>query len=186
MKLIKDNHIDSGHFHAWCRYDPTSWKHYAYLFASIMVCKIRRFKSVTTHLPLELQHHIYPRRKKGERLIKFGEFLAALIQVNLYWENAPLFNFGTWDLKHGQIEWELVPKNIPLCFDTGHAMLGAKSSEKARESILTIFKKRAGQIKHLHVHENDLIHDTHTTPNKIITKELLLEITKGKTYIFEK
>ena len=186
MKLIKKNQIDNGHFHAWCLYESTSWRHFIYLFASIVVGKIKKFKSVTTHLPLELQHRIYSHIARGKRLIKFGEFLATLIGVNLYWENAPLLNFGTWDLKHGQTEWELVPYNIPLCFDTGHAILGAKSAEEARKTILTIFKDRAKQIKHLHIHENDLVHDIHTPPNTIITKELFEEITKNRTYIFEK
>lgn len=186
MKLIKENQVNNGHFHSWCLYESTSWRHFIYLFASIIVSKIKGFKSITTHLPLELQHHIYPRRSKGEKLIKFGNFLAALMSVNLYWENAPLLNFETWDLKHGQTEWELVPNNIPLCFDTGHAILGAKSPEEAREIILTIFKNREKQIKHLHVHENNLVRDMHTPPDIIITKELLREITKNRTYIFEK
>ena len=186
MKLIKPNQIEDGHLHAWCLYKPTSFMHFVYLAFSVFVCKVTRSKSLTTHLPLELQHHTYPRVKTGIRLIKFGNFLAALIQIKLYWENAPLLNYGVWDLKHGPTEWGLVPRKIPLCFDTGHLMLGSDSIKDAQDKILSVFKDRQEQIKHLHLHENDLIHDTHLSPNNILIKELIQEITKNRTYIFEK
>lgn len=182
---FKSNRIVNGHLHAWCLYTPTNWKHFVYLLMSIVVGKIMSAQSVTSHLPLELQHTDYPHIERGKRLIRTGQFLAALTQTKLYWENAPLFNYGTWDLKHGQTDWGLVPDDIPLCFDTGHAMLGTASADEARKVILIIFKSRQSQIKHLHIHENDLIHDIHARPDKIITKELLAEITKDRTYILE-
>ena len=156
------------------------------LLLSIIKSRLTSAKSVTTHLPLEFQHRVYKNIGHAWRLIVFGRFLAALFQIKLYWENAPLLNIGAWDLKHGQTEWELVPDDIPLCFDTGHAMLGSRTIEEAREIIRSTFQKRKGQIKHLHIHENNLTRDTHDAPRKIITKELLEEITRGKTYIFEK
>ena len=97
------------------------------------------FKSVTTHLPLELQHRVYLDIERANKLIKFGQFWAALFKVKLYWENAPLLNYGTWELKHGQTDWELVPYDISLCLDTGHAMLGAVSMEEARGRIIDVF-----------------------------------------------
>lgn len=186
MSLIKINQIQDGHLHAWCLYKPISPAHFYYLFASILACKITRAKSLTTHLPLELQHHIFPNFKIGLKLIKFGNFLAALLQVKLYWENAPLLNYGVWDLKCGPTEWSLVPHKIPLCLDTGHLMLGSGSIKEAQEKILSIFKERHEQIKHLHIHENDLIHDSHLSPNNILNPEIIGEITKNRTYIFEK
>ena len=186
MKLIKDNQIQDGHLHAWCLYKQTSLMHFVYLFASVLVGKITGSKSVTTHLPLEMQHHIYPRKETGLKLIKFGNFLAALIRVKLYWENAPLLNYGVWDLKHGPTEWDLVPLIIPLCLDTGHLILGSESVREAQDKITALSQDRRDQIKHLHIHENDLIHDSHLSPNNILTKELIGEITKDRTYIFEK
>ena len=119
-------------------------------------------------------------------MVKFGNLLAKFISVNLYWENAPLLNHETWDLKHGPTDWSLVPTKINLCLDTGHLILGSKSIKEAQDKILTIFKERQHQIKHIHIHENDLIHDTHLPPQNILNKELLQEITKDRTYIFEK
>ena len=119
-------------------------------------------------------------------MVKFGNFLAALVRVKLYWENAPLLNYEAWDLKHGPTEWNLVPLKIPLCLDTGHLILSSESIREAQEKILAISKERQEQIKHLHIHENDLIHDSHLAPNNILTKELIQEITQKRTYIFEK
>lgn len=186
MKLFTDNQVTDGHLHAWCLYERISWRHFLYLFASIVVGMLWRHKSVTTHLPLELQHRMYPDIIRAKRLIRWGMFLARLMRVKLYWENAPLLNYGTWDLKHGQMDWSLVPDTIPLCLDSGHVMLGTKSAEEAREAIQSIFEKRKEQIRHLHIHENDLVHDKHEMPREILTKELLAQITEGRTYIYEK
>lgn len=186
MSLFKNKFkFTDGHMHAWCMYAPVSWKHYAVLAISIIFGNVAGVKSITTHLPLELQHRIYPRIKSGRRLIAFGKILAAIFRTKLYWENAPLFNYGVWNLKCGQTDWEIVPYDIALCLDTGHAMIGAQSSDEARNIIRSIFQKRQAQIKHFHIHENDLVHDIHLAPNKIITKELIAEITRDRTYIFE-
>ena len=177
--------IQNGHMHAWCVYKPTSWRHYISLFVSVVVGKLLKVQSVTTHIPLELQHLIYQPKTKGEKLIKFGMSVAALFRTKLYWENAPLLNYGTWDLKHGQTEWDLVSKGIPLCLDTGHLILGAASLEEAQKRIRDIIAERGEQIKHLHIHENDLLHDNHRPPEKIVTPEILSLIISGRTYIFE-
>ena len=154
------------------------------MFLSVLACRISCCKSLTTHLPLELQHRVYSRLGVAKKLVESGQFLAALFRINLYWENAPLLNYGTWDLKHGQTEWNLVPYNVPLCFDTGHAILGVLSDKQAQEEILAIFRERRSQIKHLHLHENDFIHDTHDPIGKVITEDIFREIIDGKTYIF--
>jgi len=186
MIFINKNQVDGGHLHAWCLYEPISWKHFAYLFWSMLICRLFCYKSLTTHLPLELQHSIYPNVKTGTKLIKFGQIIAALFLVKLYWENAPLLNYGPLNLKHGQIDWNLIPRNIPLCFDMGHEILGAESIEEAKKRIMAVFNERQLQIKHLHIHENDLIHDLHNKPDKIITEEIIRQTTKNRTYIFEK
>ncbi|MBI2064872.1 MAG: hypothetical protein HYT62_02320 [Candidatus Yanofskybacteria bacterium] len=187
MIFINKNQVDGGHLHAWCLYETVSWKHFAYLFWSILACRLFCYKSLTTHLPLELQHNIYAENMKtGTKLINFGQITAAFFRVKLYWENAPLLNYGPFNLKHGQIDWRLVPQNIPLCFDVGHEMLGARSIEEAQKRIIAIFNERSSQIKHLHIHENDLIHDLHSRPDTVITKEMIRYLTQNRTYIFEK
>jgi sugar phosphate isomerase/epimerase len=186
MKIFNDNQINDGHLHAWCLYESISWRHFLYLGISIVAGKFVSSKSLTTHLPLELQHSIYTNKKLANKLLEFGTRLASVFKVRLYWENSPLLNYGSWDLKHGQTEWELIPRDVPLCLDTGHLILGVSSTEEAQKKILEIFEKYINQIGHLHIHENDLVHDSHNSPDKIITKKLLEEITKDKTYIFEK
>lgn len=183
---MNDQNLDQ-HLHAQSLFTPVSWKHFFYLGKSILSARSKKAASLTTHLPLEFQHGIYTNKGLAGKLIKFGDTLAALLQVKLYWENAPLLNFGSWELKHGQTEWMLVPKDIALCLDVGHLMLGTASKEEARDTILAVFRERQAQIKHLHIHENDLQHDIHNhRVGTIITQELLTEITAGRTYIFEK
>src|SRR3989338_4322420 len=99
MRLFKKEQqisVNKNHMHAWCLYEQTSWRHFLFLLMSVIACKIRLCESLTTHLPLELQHHIYPAVENGKRLTKWGKFLAALTRVNFYWENAPLLNIGSW------------------------------------------------------------------------------------------
>ena len=185
MQLIKTK-TEEGHLHAWCLYERTSWKHFLVLLLSTIKSRLTSAKSVTTHLPLEFQHRVYKNIGHAWRLIVFGRFLAALFQIKLYWENAPLLRYGTWDLKHGPVDWSLVPANISLCFDTGHEMLGASNAAEAQERILNAFRLRQSQIKHIHLHENDLVHDLHNPPEKILTPQIITELTKDRTYIFEK
>lgn len=186
MRISESLQINDGHLHAWSLFVPISWKHFLYLGGSILVCKLKNGKSLTTHLPLELQHNVYKNTPSAHRLVRFGNHLAALFKVKLYWENAPLLNYGTWDMKRGQTNWELVPRDIPLCLDVGHLMLGSASATEARTRILSLFNERREQIKHLHIHENDLVHDSHGPIYSIIDKELLKTITAGSTFIFEK
>ncbi|NMB84351.1 hypothetical protein GYA28_03635 [Candidatus Roizmanbacteria bacterium] len=187
--------VQNNHGHAVPLFTPTSWRHYSYLFISIFLAKVRRYTTLTQHLPLEIQHpKQFPKSyDKGYRLIKFGEFLSRLFKVNLCWENAPLLNYGTWDLKYGQIDWDKIPGNINLCIDTGHLMLGSKDKQEARRRVTNIVLKRFPErVKHLHIHENDLKVDRHWQPNKrklherILNKSLIEKIIKGRTYIYER
>jgi sugar phosphate isomerase/epimerase len=149
--------------------------------------KVISSKSVTVHLPLEIQHpKHFVKIKWAKRLIDFGEFWKRALKIPLYWENAPLLNEGTWDLVFGQTKWHLVPGDIDLCLDMGHLMLGAKSVKEARGAILKLLKKKGKQVKHLHLHENNFIHDTHNKPGKVLTNSFLKRIKKGRTFIYEK
>lgn len=178
--------IQDEHLHASTMYEPTSASHFWKLLASILIAKFLRAKSVNVHLPLEILHpSIYTNKKIGILFVRFGEFLKRLFCIELYWENAPLLKYGTWDLKHGQSDWRLVPDDIDLCLDTGHLMLGAISTKQARERILHILKLRGKQIKHIHLHENDLIHDSHQQHSFIITPDLRNIITAGRSFILE-
>ena len=120
----------------------------------------------------------------GQRFVDFGEGLKNIFKINLYWENAPWLREGTWDLKFDNTYWNTIPTNIDLCLDTGHLMLGLKEHEfPARLNF--IMQQRGGQIKHLHLSENDLVHDLHWHTNKILTSDLVEKITEGRTFIWE-
>lgn len=142
--------------------------------------------SVTAHLPLEIQHPAqFRNKKKAYQLIAWGETIKKIMRIPLYWENAPLLRYGSWNLKYGQTRWDMIPTTLDLCLDTGHILLGSKNKKQAQERILNILQKKGKQIKHLHLHENDLLHDLHWKPNVIIDAKLKRRLTKDCTYIIE-
>lgn len=178
--------IEKGHLHAFSLYQGISALHFVYLWLSLVTAKLLRCKSVTCHLPLEMQHsEEYRNIKLAKKFIRFGQRWKKRLKIKLYWENAPLLVYGVWNLKHGQTDWSGIPRDIELCLDTGHLMLGARSKRDARNRIRNILKDRRDQIKHLHLHENDLEHDLHAKQRKILSKKLLNELKKGRTFIYE-
>jgi hypothetical protein len=179
--------IENNHAHAITYYGPTNFNCFIGLFISALKTKINRYLSLTAHFPLEIQHpKIFKNKAMGMAYIQFGEFLKSILHIKLYWENSPLLEYGTWKLKHGELDWENIPDKVELCFDTGHLMLGAKDIDEAQKRILMFSKNYGTRIKHLHIHENNLISDDHKQPQKIITKKILATIIRGRTYIFEK
>lgn len=193
--------IQDGHAHASTLFDIVSWKHYVALLNSFLICLVLRPKSLTTHIPLELQHvemrfHYTPDGLvKALRFVRFGEYLKRLTGIKLYWENAPLLKVGTWDLKYKNpviTSFDFMPLDAELCLDTGHAMLGYSSKETARAIIYGVLSLYGSMIKHLHIHENDLVHDKHWNPRdihplkRVLTKPILEKLMKDRSYIFEK
>ncbi len=179
--------IDKGHLHALSLYSDISYLHYFYIFVSLFYAKVRNCKTVTTHLPLELQHPKYFKNYNlAKNLILFAEFWKKVIGIKLYWENAPLLTYGSWKLKYGQTEWNLIPTDLELCLDSGHLILGSKNTKEARNRIMNILKKKGDQIKHLHISENNFISDEHKKPGKVLYEPLLKLMKKGRTFIYEK
>ena len=129
----------------------------------------------------------------GKDFILFGEDLKQLYGIPLYWENAPEQVYMDWTLKHGQTKWESVPDNIELTLDTGHLMMGSLDVKEAQERIEHVLFTRGIQIKHVHLHENDLVHDDHKQVGKeqtytggtVVTQDIFNRLTSGRTYIFE-
>lgn len=178
--------IQSNHHHAYTVYDLVGFKHYLYLLWSVVECKLRFGKSLTVHLPYEIQHlGLLKGREKAHRFISFGEVLKHLFGVKLYWENSPRLRYGIWDLAHDNTYWHMLPIDIDLCLDTGHLMLGLKSKEEFYERLDFIIQQRGEQIKHLHLHENDLVHDRHWHTRRILTKKVVEKITRGRSFIWE-
>ncbi len=180
--------VDSGHYHARTTYKETSALDYLRLVEDLAETKKKGGKSLNVHLPFEIQHpHIYTDTESGLRFIRFGELAKRPFDLPLYWENAPEQDTTFWELAHGQTKWHLVPHDIDLTLDTGHLMLGIgpKGELAARNRIEGVLYQRGKQIKHLHLHENDFIHDEHWRIGRVITEEFFQRMTNGRTYIFE-
>lgn len=179
--------VEKGHAHAYTSYLLLKWTDYASLIVSVMEVKINNYKSLTVHLPFEIQHKEVKNLKKAHAFINFGEILKRLFNIKLYWENAPWLNYGSWDLKYKNTLWKDIPKNIDLCLDTGHLMLGERNKKVFYGKLKRIIHLYSAQIKHLHLHENDLKSDKHEeVPGKIIRKRIFKNLTKNRTYIIEK
>ncbi len=179
--------IEKNHAHAYTRYRLLSWKDYFLLLRSVIECKIGRYKSLTVHLPYEIQHNQVKNIVKARKYIFFGEFLKKIFRINFYWENAPWLNNGSWTLKFGNTNWSKIPNNIDICLDTGHLMLGCKTSKHFKDLLNKVLSIRGKQVKHLHLHENNFVSDQHIlVPGRVITKSLFKYLIKGKSYIVEK
>lgn len=179
--------VENNHAHAYTSYSLLNLKNYLFLFRSVIECKINNYIDLTVHLPFEIQHTEFLNIKKAKRYIYFGERLKKIFGVSLYWENAPWLNYGTWDLKYKNTNWEHVPKDIELCLDTGHLMLGCKNKKIFFKKLKKVLKGRGEQIKYLHLHENNFVSDKHfPVPGKIITKKLMDNLIKNRDCIIEK
>ncbi len=178
--------VDDGHAHAKSRYKETEVLDYINLVRDFVKVQRDKHLSLNVHLPFEIQHpQMYPSLEKGLHFIRYGEGLKNIFAIPLYWENSPELVYRTWQLKNGQTDWTHVPKDIDLTLDTGHAMLGASDSEDARNRIRAILAEWGSQIKHIHLHENDLYADEHWPVGNIITNDFIDEIAAGRTFIFE-
>lgn len=179
--------VEDNHAHATTRYKPISKEDYPLLVNDILELIENEYASLTVHLPFQVQHpSVYPDLEAGIRFINYGEHLKKFFGIKLYWENAPEEEYGHWHLKHGQTTWTHVPHNIDLCLDLGHLMIGTSDTTAAIERIDQIIANRGSQIKHLHIHENDLLHDQHRSIGTILSQEYIDSLIKNRSYIFEK
>lgn len=182
--------VEFGHAHAHTRYLPVSLLDYLYLLVDVVIVKFYKYKSLNVHLPFEVQHPtVYSTTIFSRGYIKFGEFLKNISHINLFWENAPEEIYGTWTLKHNQTDWSQVPPEVDLCLDIGHLSLGAVNISEARKGIRRLINERGHQIKHLHLHTNNLKADQHCTDivliERVFSKKLIDSLKVGRTYIYE-
>ena len=187
MTRIQKDSLDFKHIHAHTEYSLVGMSHYFKLLWSVLDCKLRGGYSLTVHLPYEVQHPDFVGTlENGIKFIEYGELLKRMFNVRLYWENAPWLIPPKWGLKYDNTNWLRVPRDIDLCLDTGHLMLGQRSKEAFYAKLSTILKKRGHQIKHLHLSENNFKYDQHKHTRKILTDRRLRKITRGRTWIWEK
>lgn len=179
--------VEKKHAHAYTNYSLLSWWDYVTLMGSAVEAKVNNYKSLSVHLPFEIQHEGVQNLREAISFIYFGEFLKRVFGIKLYWENAPWLKVGSWNLKYGNTVWINLPRDIDLCLDTGHLMLGEKDKRSFLKKLKLIIHDRGGQIKHLHLHENDFRSDQHlAVPGRVITSKMIKELTKNRSYIFEK
>lgn len=180
--------VQNNHYHAYTLYEPIRWKHFWYLLRSAIEFKLKKGKTLTVHLPLEIQYDSFDPFHTfwAHRFLWFGEGLKQTFNIPLYWENASLLVVGRWCLtERGNTDWKRIPKNIELTLDTGHLMLGCQNPKEFRKLLNAIIHQYGDRIKHLHLHENDLVHDNHWHTTNILTHALIEKITHGRTYIWE-
>ena len=185
MRVQKDS-LGFPHHHAFTEYSLVGMRHYLKLLWSVIDLKIRGGYSLTVHLPYEVQHPEFIRDlQRGISFIEFGELLKRMFGLRLYWENSPWLKPPKWELKYENTRWNRIPRDIDLCLDTGHLMLGQPYKEVFYVKLHDILKKRGKQIKHLHLSENNLKSDQHKHTRKILTERRLKKITRGRTSIWE-
>lgn len=179
--------VEKQHAHAYTSYSLLRWTDYINLVRSVAETRIYNYKSLTVHLPFEIQHPKFRNIGKATSFISFGESLKRLFRIRLFWENAPWLNVGSWNLKFGNTNWDNVPKNIDICLDTGHLMLGEKNKRTFNRKLKIVIDHFGQQIKHLHLHENNFITDQHLpVPGKVISKKEFKKLIKSRSYIIEK
>lgn len=179
--------VENKHAHAYSRGKLLGLQDYGLLFRSSLECKFRKYKSLTVHLPYEIQHPEVSDSVKGLSYINYGQFLKMIFSINLYWENAPWIVHGSWKLKYGNTDWTHIPDNIDLCLDTGHLMLGLKNKDEFLTTLAWILSTRGHQIKFLHLNENNFKSDDHdSVPGKVISKQLMESLIVGRDFIIEK
>jgi len=182
--------VQDNHAHGNSGYKAIGLRDFFFLFLNALETRYKNYNSLTVHLPYEIQHPlIYKNSRKGYLFVKWGELIKQLLKINLYWENAPLEVLGKWNLKWGQMDWKCVPKNIDLCLDVGHLILESKNLTEARKRVLGILKSRNSQIKHLHIHVNNLKDDQHLVSRgkilEVLPDGLFNQLIEGRSYIFE-
>ena len=179
--------VEKKHAHAYTRYSLLERVDYLSLIRSVVETRVHKYKSLTVHLPFEIQHEVVEDLDKARRFIYFGELLKKLFKIQLYWENAPWLNYGSWNLKYKNTSWKHIPLDIDLCLDTGHLMLGQKNKKVFLKKLEKIIEARGRQIKHLHLHENNLKSDKHVpVPGRIINSKTFKKLTKNRSYIVER
>ena len=187
MRIQQDSSLDLNHHHAYTEYSLVGLRHYLKLIWSVIDLKLRDGYSLTVHLPYEVQHPEFIHdQQKGIDFIEFGELLKRMFKIRLYWENAPWLKPPKWNLKYKNTEWQRIPRDIDLCLDTGHLMLGQHNKATFYTKLHTVLNKRGHQIKHLHLSENNFKSDQHKHTRKVLTERRLRKITRGRTFIWEK
>jgi len=113
----KDNmRIQDNHAHADTNYTALGFTDFYRLLQNAFETKNKKYKSLTVHLPYELQHsHVFPNRQIGNYYIRFGELLKKALRINVVWENAPALVIGKWSLAYGQTNFDNIPSDVDLC-----------------------------------------------------------------------
>ncbi|OGK66572.1 hypothetical protein A2313_01020 [Candidatus Roizmanbacteria bacterium RIFOXYB2_FULL_41_10] len=186
MKFAKDEK-GNLHVHASSFFRPLQFRDYWQGFLDIVLAFLFRARTLNFHLPYESQFKSYYHPKAGWQYINFINFWSRIFGMKTVWENTNILNPKDWSLIENPSH---IPKNLSLCFDLGHFILGSKSKTQALAKVDRFFKEHGRDIKHLHLHVNDLKRDKHYRSQRQVKAFLgqnrFQKLTKNRTYIFEK
>lgn len=173
------------HFHARTKYGRLEVKDYISALIDMIVCAKNKGYSINFHLPYEIQFESH-RHKSGYMFIVFVMFVGRFLPIKVFWENGNILNTKDWSLVEQCSE---LPHGLPLCLDIGHLMLGSKDRKEARARIESFEQEYGNDLKHLHLHVNNLVQDQHINDEekvrKFLGEPLYNRLVSRRTYIFE-
>ena len=175
------------HLHATSFFRKLVWFDYARGLAEILIAGQLKAATLNFHLPYESQFQSYYQPAKAKSYFDFINFWALFFKVKVVWENTNILNPRDWSLVENP---KYHPQNLDLCFDLGHFILGTKTQKQALGKVDSFFRRHGRQIKHLHLHINDLKHDLHWNKPAQVQKFLGIrrfkKLTHNRTFIYEK
>ncbi|MBN8548497.1 MAG: hypothetical protein J0M12_04200 [Deltaproteobacteria bacterium] len=184
---VEYDHRVRPHPHATTGYARLSPTDYFNAVTDLVRARALRAAELNFHLPLETQFIEHQDEASARCFMDFVDAVGKAAGVTPVWENAPLLEDGTWRLIRNT---EHIPHDRLLCLDTGHLILGSRDQTEALARIDTFWDHHGAQVRHLHIHVNDLVHDQHVNdPAKVIEflgLERFVRITANATYIFER
>jgi hypothetical protein len=183
---VQKDQFGIPHPHAATSYDLLTLKDYTHALRDLLATRHMAAPEINFHIPNEILFESQRNIKVGERFMNFVDGAAKLIGVKVVWENAVMIDISDWSLIENH---SLIPENRRLCLDTGHLILGAKDQSEACKRVEDFLTLHGDQIKHLHLHVNDLEHDWHWNQPELVEQylgsSLLQRLISGRSYLFE-
>ena len=167
--------------HATYSYERLNFWSFAVAVKEILLARWLGARNLTFHFPVELAFVSCLNETVGGKYVRWVEWWAMKLGVQVVWENIVWLSEKDWSLKE-KMMWDHIPFGVNLCMDTGHLMIGSVDPVAEIRSFIKKFGKR---IKHLHIHENDLKHDLHLPPGEVLKPMFIEEITRGRTWMYE-
>lgn len=177
----------SAHPHATTRYAPLESRDFSNALLDLLRARALGARDLNFHIPHECQYAAFRDEALANAFMEFVDRTGELLGITTLWENAPILDTTDWSIK---TQTDAVPEQRRLCLDIGHLALGAESQAAALARIDEFYARHAAQIRHLHLHVNDLVHDQHNNNPAAVLEFLGVErfrrLTAGRTFIYER